>query len=80
VSWRPGRHRWARSPTSRSRPQTSCPPGPAVLTTRATRVGLDLSGAVDINAESLRLGKQLAATAEATIARLHQQLQDLQAS
>jgi valyl-tRNA synthetase len=90
------------------------PVGLAVLATAGTRVGLDLSGTVDIDAEILRVGKQLAAVererdqtghrladqgfltkaphhviaatrdraaaAEATIARLRQQLHTLKGS
>ncbi|MGY1634105.1 valine--tRNA ligase [Geodermatophilus sp. SYSU D01186] len=90
------------------------PAGLAVVTTAATRVGLDLSGAVDVDVEILRLRKQLAAAererdqtahrladggfltkapqhvvaatrdraaaAGAAVARLRQQLQDLEAS
>jgi valyl-tRNA synthetase len=39
------------------------PGGPAVLATSGTRIGLDLSGAVDREAEVARLGRQLAAAA-----------------
>jgi valyl-tRNA synthetase len=40
---------------------TEMPDGLAVLTSAGTRVGLDLSGAVDRDAEKARLSKQLAA-------------------